>query len=103
MKFVLKKNYSSQRIEISSPQITDVAFSPLAVVVQYRGDTSFKAPVIIAPYCGHMTREQAIEFAKAMSIAALLHELAETTGGVERAYKMHTEVTEALEDTCEAV
>lgn len=103
MNFVFKKNYSSQRIEISSPLITDVAFSPLAVVVQYRGDVNFNAPVIISPYCGHMTREQAIEHAKAMSLAALLHELAEISGGIEHAYKLHVETKQELEETREAV
>lgn len=88
MKIVFKKTAISQRIEISSPLIDDIAFSPLAVVVSYRGEIGYKPPVIISPYCGHMTRQQAIEHAKAMSIAALLHELAESAGSVEKGWEL---------------
>lgn len=98
MKLEFKKTATSQRLEISSPIITDIAFSPLAVVVQYRGSIGYKPPVIISPYCGHMTRQQAIEHAKAMSIAALLHELAESAGSVEEAYRLHTMTNEKLEE-----
>lgn len=88
MKIVFKKTAMSQRIEISSPLIDDIAFSPLAVVVSYRGEIGYKPPVIISPYCGHMTRQQAVEHAKAMSIAALCHELAESAGSVEKAWEI---------------